>query len=568
MQTLLDEDGCYAAMQGRDARFDGWFVVAVRSTGVYCRPSCPARTPKRANVSFLPTAAAAQGAGYRACRRCRPEVSPGAPGFRGRSDVAARAMQLVLDGVVDREGVGGLARRVGYSERQLHRLLVAELGAGAAALARAQRAQTARVLLESSALPVTAVAFAAGFASVRQFNDTVRQVFARTPSEVRRASNRSGGARSTARRASRTASGQGARPADGAPVGITLRLAYRPPLASAELVEFLAARTIAGLETVRASTYRRSLRLPHGDGTVALWLEPAGPRQRIERGYVQASFHLADLRDLATAVARCRHLLNLDADPLLTDSALAADALLAPLVVDRPGLRVPGSVDGFEIAVRAVIGQQVGLQQARRVLAAVVAACDHPLAPEVADDAGLTHAFPGPDELAELLTERPELLHRLPRTRGEALVGLTAAVRAGDVVLDAGAEPGELRRRLLAVRGIGPWTAEYVAMRAVGDPDAFLPGDSGSRRAARRLGVASGSAALMERAQLWRPWRAHAQMHLWALDAAATGAAGAEDAEDAALPLEQDGVRAGAPLQVRTPDSIENERSPRRDSAA
>ncbi|HEY4996682.1 MAG TPA: Ada metal-binding domain-containing protein, partial [Solirubrobacteraceae bacterium] len=295
---LEDFDRCYRAVQSRDARFDGWFFTAVTSTGIYCRPSCPALTPKAENVRFYATAAAAQQAGFRACLRCRPDASPGSPEWLGRADVAARAIKLILDGTVDREGVSGLARRLGYSERQLHRVLLAEVGTGALALARAQRAQTARVLLQSTSLPIGEVALAAGFASVRQFNETVRAVFARNPGELRRRF------RAT-----------GEQIADGGGQAIVLRLAHRRPLAAEALLEFLALRALPGIETYDGSTYRRSLRLPHGAGTLAV---------SAVAGELRAVFRLDDLRDLTVAVARCRHLLDLDSDPEAVDALLGS----------------------------------------------------------------------------------------------------------------------------------------------------------------------------------------------------------------------------------------------------
>ena len=310
-------DSCYRAVRSRDQRFDGWFFTAVTSTRIYCRPSCPALTPKRENVRFYPTAAAAQQAGFRACLRCRPDAAPGSPQWLGRADVAARAVKLILHGVVDREGVSGLASRLGYSERQLHRVLVAEVGTGALSLARAQRAQTARLLLQSTDVPITQVAFAAGFQSVRQFNETVRAVFARTPTELRRKS-----------------AGHTVSPTGAAAQSIALRLAYRRPFAVERMFEFLAQRGIPGLEAYDGATYSRVLHLPHGEGTVSL-AAGEGPE-------ITAVFTLDDLRDLTSAIARCRHLLNLDADPVAVDEALGSDPLLAPLVSRTPGLRCRG----------------------------------------------------------------------------------------------------------------------------------------------------------------------------------------------------------------------------------
>ena len=492
---MEDFDRCYRAVQSRDPRFDGWFFTAVTSTGIYCRPSCPALTPKRQNVCFFPTAAAAQRAGFRACLRCRPDAAPGSPEWLGRADVASRALKLVLDGVVDRHGVSGLAARLGYGARQLHRVLVAVVGTGALALARAQRAQTARVLIESSDLSMAQVTFASGFASVRQFNDTVRAVFGRTPSQLRQAARRRAGG--------------GGDDVAGVPA-VTVRLAYRRPFDDGGLFGFLGARAVPGLEDGDDHSHTRSLRLAHGDGAVQL---EAGD------GYLEARFCLTDLRDLTSAIARCRHLANLDADPQAVDRALAEDPVLRPLVEARPGVRVPGSVDGFETAVRAVVGQQVSVAGARRLVARLVEACGGdpvPGHPEL-------RAFPSPDALGALLEGRDESLG-LPAARRQALLGLCRAMSSEDLVIDAGVTPDELDGALQALPGIGPWTAQYVVLRALGHPDAFVATDLGACRGAKRLGLPDRPGALEERAERWRPWRAYAQMHLWSASAAGDGA--------------------------------------------
>ncbi len=380
--VMEDFESCYGALKSRDPRFDGWFFAAVSSTGIYCRPSCPANTPKRQNLSFYPTAAAAQQAGYRACMRCRPDAAPGSPEWLGRADVAARAVKLILLGTVDTEGVLGLASRLGYSERQLHRVLMAEVGTGALALARAQRAQTARLLLETTGLPVTHVAFAAGFASVRQFNDTVKSVFARTPSELRRAVTR----RSNADRARRDLGEPSGVPSQ----TIALRLAYRKPFSATNLLDFLGVRVIPGVEALADGTYTRTLRLPNGEGVVALTPED---------GYVSAVFALEDFRDLTTAVARCRQLFNLDSDPVAVDEALSEDPMLRPFVQRLPGLRVPGAADGFELATRALIGQQVSVKGARTIAGRLVEAAGSPIRDS---RFGVTHTFPSPSDVAEL----------------------------------------------------------------------------------------------------------------------------------------------------------------------
>jgi AraC family transcriptional regulator, regulatory protein of adaptative response / DNA-3-methyladenine glycosylase II len=498
MPEMDDFERCYRAVQSRDPRFDGWFFTAVTSTHIYCRPSCPALTPRRENVRFYPTAAAAQQAGFRACLRCRPDAAPGSPEWLGRADVAARAVKLVLHGTIDSEGVPGLAKRLGYSERQLHRVLVAEVGTGALALARAQRSQTARTLLETTDLPAADVAFAAGFQSVRQFNETVKQVFGRPPTELRRAASRRG---STA---------AGTHLAGAARPELTLRLAHRRPFAAGPLWDYLALRAVPGVEAFDRGAYLRSLRLPHGEGTVEL--TPAD-------GYVSAVFSLSDLRDLSVAVARCRHLLNLDSDPEAVDEALGADPRLGPLVREVPGRRVAGATDGLEIALRAVVGQQVSLGAARTLAGSIVKAAgrplDRPLGP-------VTHTFPEPAALADLAVSEPGAFP-MPAARRRTLQSLAEAVADGKLIIDPGADPAEVEQLLLAIPGVGPWTSSYIAMRAIGDPDAFLPTDLGLHRAAAHLGLASDPGSLTRLAERWRPWRAYALAHLWSV-AGRTGA--------------------------------------------
>jgi AraC family transcriptional regulator of adaptative response / DNA-3-methyladenine glycosylase II len=478
--VIFDSDRCWQAIEACDPRFDGWVFCAVTSTGVYCRPSCPARTPKRENVRFYATAAGAQAAGFRACKRCRPDASPGSPEWDRRADLVGRAMRLIGDGVVDREGVAGLARRLGYTARHVHRELVAVVGVGPLALARAQRAQTARILLETTAISSTDVAFAAGFRSVRQFNATVREVFAMTPGELRARSRRHGRAEDSG--------------------AVTLRLPYRSPLDAAGLIGYLTLRAVPGVEEVRDGAYRRSLRLPRGAGTVEL---------RPVDGHVQASLRLDDLRDLAAAVQRSRALLDLDSDPHAVTEALGSDALVGPLVRAAPGRRVAGTVDGDEIAVRAVLGQQVSLAGAATLAGRLVAAHGQRLQRPLG---AVTHVFPSADALAD--ADAADLA--MPSARGRALLGLVAALAAGEVVLDAGGDREQARERLLALPGIGPWTAGYVAMRALRDPDAFLPTDLGVRRSLERLGHDGRPAAAERLAERWRPYRAYAMQHLWA----------------------------------------------------
>jgi AraC family transcriptional regulator of adaptative response / DNA-3-methyladenine glycosylase II len=480
---VLDHEQCYRAVTSRDSRFDGCFVGAVRTTGIYCRPSCPAVTPKRANIEFFPTAAAAHEHGYRACKRCRPDASPGSPEWDIRGDVVARAMRLISDGVVDREGVTGLARRLHYSDRHLNRVITDELGAGPLAIARAQRATTARVLIETSAMPFTAIAFAAGFRSVRQFNDTVQAVFAASPSQLRTA--RDG------RRRDLTAANS--------PGAVTVDLAVRHPFDLGSTMSFLAARAIRGVEHFDGTTYRRTMALPNGHGVASV----AGDTVvKAGRTHVRVTFNLADWRDLAPAVRRVRRLFDLDADPVAIDSALRVDPLLAPLVARRPGLRVPGSVDPFETVVRAVLGQQVSVAGARTIAARIVSAAGVTL---ILPDDHLTHVFPSP---AEVSAVDPALLP-MPMRRRATLVDLANRIALGKIVLDAGADRADVRQALLDVPGIGPWTADYVLMRGLGDPDVFLDADLGVKQALSDLG--SGASA----AERWRPWRSYAMHHLW-----------------------------------------------------
>ena len=389
-------------------------------------------------------------------------------------------MRLIADGVVDREGVGGLAGRLGYTERHVHRQLVAVVGAGPLALARAQRAQTARLLLETTVVPITEVAFAAGFQSVRQFNATVQEVFAMTPSELRVRARR------------------GARPEDSG--ALSLRLPYRSPLDADGLIAFLSLRAVPGVEEVLEGAYRRSLRLPHGSGVVEL--RPAD-------GHVHARYWLEDLRDLAAAMQRSRALLDLDSDPLGVAEALGDDALLGALVRQAPGRRVAGHVDPHELAVRAVLGQQVSLRGACTLAGRLVASYGEQLERPLG---AITHTFPSVDALAGADPDRLAM----PRARQRGLLGLARALARGELVLDAGADRQDARRRLLALPGIGPWTTEYIAMRALRDPDAFLPTDLGVRHALQQLGHDGLPTATEMLAEAWRPYRAYALQHLWA----------------------------------------------------
>jgi AraC family transcriptional regulator, regulatory protein of adaptative response / DNA-3-methyladenine glycosylase II len=475
--VIEDFEQCYTAVQSRDPRFDGWFYTGVTSTGIYCRPSCPARTPMRANVRFYPSAAAAQLAGFRACKRCRPNATPGSPEWDSRADVAARAMRLIADGLVDREGVPALAARLGYSVRQLERLLAAEVGAGPIAIARAQRAQTARVLIETTSLPMADVAFAAGFSSVRQFNDTVSAVFASSPTHLR----------------SRV--GTAGRSGD-ASTALVLRLPFRQPLCPDNLFGHLAATAIPGVEEVRGTTYRRTLGLAHGPAIVELTPHPEHMVCRVV---------LADMRDLTTAIARCRWLLDLDADPVAIDRHLRSDPALRHLVDKTPGRRVPRCADGVEMAVRVVLGQQVSTAAARTMAGRL--ARDHG-EPVTDPEGGLTHLFPTPEAL---LDSEPAM----PRARQSTLSALVDAVTRGRLDLGPGCDRAEALAILDDLPGVGPWTVNVIAMRALGDPDAFPASDLGVRRGAEALGIGSLPEAVTRHAEMWRPWRAYAVQCLW-----------------------------------------------------
>lgn len=485
----------YRAVASRDARFDGQFVTAVHSTGIYCRPSCPARTPRTEGVTFYRTSAAAHLAGFRACKRCLPEASPGSPEWDLREDVAGRAVRLVLDGVVEREGVPGLAARVGYSERQLGRILTEELGAGPKALSRAHRAQTARTLLTSSDLPVADVAFAAGFTSVRQFNDTVREVFALTPTELR------------ARRVSApTAADDG---------WLHVHLPARPPFDLQGLLDWHALHALPGLEHVdrdatgRVTAYGRLLALPGGPARfTASAPVPGTAGSGAGRPGLALRVRLTTLSDLPTLVARVRALFDLDADPVAVDAVLGTDPVLAPAVARVPGIRLPGAVDAHEVVFRTLIGQQVSVAAARtaqtRLVAALGDAVDSALA-----EGGLL--FP----TATVIADRGHEVLRGPAARVDTILRVAGALADGSLVVDGGQSLADLRAGLLAVKGIGPWTADYVALRVRHHPDVFLHSDLAVRNGAQELGLPGGVRELSLRSEQVAPWRSYLTMHCW-----------------------------------------------------
>lgn len=474
MDSQQGFDERYRAISARDTRFDGQFVTAVRTTGIYCRPSCPARTPRPGNVTFFATSAAAHEAGYRACKRCLPEAAPGSPEWNVRGDAVARAMRLISDGVVEREGVPGLSRRLGYSPRHLTRLLRAELGAGPLALARAQRANTARLLLVGTDLLATDVAFSAGFSSVRQFNDTVREVYGLTPTQLR------------ATRRGRAA-----------PAGLTLTLPVRAPFDHAGLFTWMATRALHGMEVGDATSFERTLRLPSGTGWFRL---EAGDGLRLHA-------ELEHLDDLATLVARVRRLFDLDADPLAVDAALGSHPELAPLVAATPGIRLPGVADPHELLVRAMVGQQISVAAARTHLTRLVSA----LGEEVTVGGTTRRLFPTMTAVAE---HGAEVLTG-PAARILAVTEAAAALASGELVLGPADDPDEQRTLLLARRGIGPWTADYVRMRVLGHPDVILPGDLALRAGAARVGLPGEARELAAWATRAAPWRSYLSMHLW-----------------------------------------------------
>lgn len=479
----LDREACYRAVLARDARFDGRFFTAVLSTGIFCRPICPARPPRLEHCVFFPTAAAAHAAGFRPCLRCRPEIAPGLPAWNGTATTVSRALRLIADGgPTDLEA---LASRLGVGSRHLRRLFQRHVGASPVAVRQAQRLLLAKQLITDSRLPLADVALAAGFGSVRRFNAVIRATYGRPARDLRRAVG------------------------PGSP-GLTLRLPFRPPYDWAGVLEFLVPRAIPGVEAVEDSVYRRSVSVDGARGFVEV-RAASGP-------FLLATIAVDRLPALAAVVARLRHVFDLDADPAAIAAHLARDPLLAPRVAGRPGLRVPGAWDAFELAVRAILGQQVSVAAATTLAGRLVAAHGTPLG--VPAPAGVRSLFPSPAALAD--ADLGPI--GLPRARAAAIRALAAALVRDPALLDAAGDLDATVRRLATLPGIGPWTAEYIAMRALREPDAFPATDLGLLRA---LG-ATGS--LASRAERWRPWRAYAAMHLWLGETLAPPAAAATPA--------------------------------------
>jgi AraC family transcriptional regulator of adaptative response / DNA-3-methyladenine glycosylase II len=486
---VLDPDVCYEALKARDARFDGRLFVAVTTTGIYCRPVCPASLAKRKNCRFFPSAAAAQEAGYRPCLRCRPETAPDHGSWHGSSNTVSRGLELIAAGELDGDAasVDALAERLGVGGRQLRRLFEKHLGASPIAVAQTRRVLFAKQLIHETALPMAEIALAAGFGSVRRFNETFQALYARPPSSLRRR------ATSTEGRAAES--------------GVTVRLRYRPPYDWERMLGFLAARAIDGVEVVADGVYRRTVLSDGGTGTVEV---AHAPREES----LVATVRVPNVRALPGIVARIRRLFDLGADLTAIGAHLARDPWLAPLVQSRPGLRAPGAWDGFELAVRAVLGQQISVAAARGLATRLVRQCGR-RAPY--EGRGLGFAFP----TAEAVQRDGLAALGLPAARRRTLLALADAARAEPLLFQPLATLEQTIARLVALPGIGEWTAHYIALRAAREPDAFPASDLGLLRGAESRSRTRPSArALAERAERWRPFRAYAAEHLWAADAA------------------------------------------------
>ncbi len=483
----MDDDACYRAFATRDARFDGRIFSGVKTTGIYCRPVCPARIPKRENMTFHRSAAAAQAAGFRPCLRCRPETSPDLGSWRGTSNTVSRALALIEAGALDGGDVEALADRLGVGERQLRRLFQQHLGASPIAVAQTRRVLLAKQLIHETRLPMAEVALAAGFGSVRRFNETFQQLYHRPPATLRRL----GGAE--------IAAGEGG--------ASSIRLPYRAPYDWSAMLAFLAARAIPGVEVVKDGRYHRALAIGEDRGVVTV--------ERGEGSYLKVTLRFPKVRAWPAVLTRVRRVFDLAADPMVIEAHLSEDPDLAPLVAARPGLRAPGAWDGFELAVRAVLGQQITVVAARNLAGKLTAAHGEPLADEAANRLGITHFFPQAQRLAAMdVATLP-----MPRARGQALANLAAAAAADPDLFGPKRSLEEAVSTLRALPGIGEWTAQYIAMRALREPDAFPSADIGLMRALETPdGVRPTPAELLARAERWRPWRAYAASHLWAAD--------------------------------------------------
>jgi AraC family transcriptional regulator, regulatory protein of adaptative response / DNA-3-methyladenine glycosylase II len=479
----MDRIACYRAISTRDARFDGRLFVGVKTTGIYCRPICPARTPKLANVSFYPSAAAAQEAGFRPCLRCRPETSPNLAFWRGTSNTVSRALALIETGGLDEADVEGLANRLGVGARQLRRLFRQHVGASPVAVAQTRRVLLAKQLIHETSLPMAGVAMASGFNSVRRFNETFLQLFGRSPATLRRVRDK------TRREAG----------------ALSVHLAYRPPYDWDAILSFLAARAIPGVEAVSGNIYRRTIEIDDDRGVISV--APA------DRNRLSVSVRFPNMATLPSIIARVRRVFDLAADPDMIGAHLSLDPVLAPLISARPGLRVPGAWDGFELAVRAIFDQQITVPAATKLLGKLVLAHGAPLPAAIKDVEGLTHLFPSPSRLAG--ADLAAL--GMPQARAVAVSSLAAAIFADPAMFSRGASLDEATAKLRLLPGIGEWTAQYIAMRELREPDAFPAADIGLMRAmATADGRRPSPAELLSRAERWRPWRAYAALHLWA----------------------------------------------------
>ncbi len=481
----LDQDACYRAVVTRDARFDGRFFGGVKTTGIYCRPVCPAATPKRRNMTFYPTAAAAEEAGFRPCLRCRPETAPDMGAWRGSSNTVNRALALIEHGALDDGGdVAALADRLGVGERQLRRLFRQHLGAAPVSVAQTRRVHLAKQLLHETRLPMAEVALAAGFGSIRRFNEAFLALFGRPPTALRR---------------------DAAQEASAGPDGVlSLRLRYRPPYDWDAMLAFLAARAVPGLELVEDGTYARVIDLDGALGAVRVSKAPGADA-------LVAAVRFPRLSALPTIIARLRRVFDLTADPQAINAHLSQDPALAALVAARPGLRAPGGWDGFELALRAILGQQVSVGAAIALAGKLVAAHGEPAPLSATGDARLTHAFPRPSVLAEA-----DIRIGMPGARARSISALAAAVAADPNLLGLNRSLEDAVARLKSLPGVGEWTAQYIALRGMREPDAFPPADVGLMRAmAGPDGVRPTATELLARAEAWRPWRAYAAQHLW-----------------------------------------------------
>ncbi|MCZ6863598.1 MAG: helix-turn-helix domain-containing protein [Alphaproteobacteria bacterium] len=487
--TNLDARTCYRAVMSRDARFDGRFFTGVTSTGIFCRPVCPAPTPKEKNCRFHVSAATAMAAGFRPCLRCRPEAAPNSPAWNGVSTTVTRALRLIDEGALDRGNMSDLAGRLGVGERHLRRLFVQHVGASPKAVAQTRRLLFAKKLITESRCTLTEVALICGFGSIRRFNDAMRKLYGRPARDLRRQilqESPNGGI------------------ADKDDPAIALKIPVRPPFDWQHLLGFLGKRAIPGMESVDADCYRRTIRLGNTGGVLEISPD-------LENDQLIARFALPELSHLQAALERLRRLLDLSADPGEIAVQLGADPALASSVSARPGLRVPGAWDPFELCIRAVLGQQVTVAGAVTLAGRLVMAFGTLV--DNARQANLTHLFPTPEALAAADIGAIGL----PRSRAETISVLSAAFARGEFDFSA-APSSQIEAQLRAIRGIGRWTAQYIAMRALGDPDAFPEGDLALVRAMAALGEDLDGPALARRAEAWRPWRAYAAMHLWSCD--------------------------------------------------